>query len=117
MPRGSAEYRTRAAPPGPTPNSDLLHRGQERYAIFCVPCHGGAGYGDGVVVRRGFPAPPSFHDPSLKEITPARVVSVVTDGSGKMLSLAEQIPPRDRWAIAWYVKALQRSQDPAGGAP
>jgi mono/diheme cytochrome c family protein len=91
--------------------ADLLERGQERFNIFCRPCHGGLGNGDGVVVERGFPPPPSYHDPRLREAPLGHFFDVVTNGFGRMRSYAARIPPRDRWAIAAYVRALQLSQN------
>jgi len=86
----------------------LLDRGQDRYGIYCAVCHGQGGAGDGTVVGRGFPHPPSFHEPRLVAAPPGYVVDVITHGHGVMYSYADRIDPADRWAIAWYVKALQR---------
>jgi mono/diheme cytochrome c family protein len=97
-------------PPEPLMTRQVLVRGQERYDIFCAPCHGLAGYGDGMVVQRGFPAPPSFHTEPQLDLTAQRVVDVITHGTGQMLPMAERIPITDRWAIAAYLKALQLSQ-------
>jgi mono/diheme cytochrome c family protein len=88
----------------------LLQRGQERYAIFCSPCHGYAGYGDGTVVSRGFPAPPSYHSARLRGAPSRHFFDVITHGYGVMYSYAARVPPADRWAIAAYVRALQISQ-------
>jgi mono/diheme cytochrome c family protein len=109
-PRGTVEAMTRLAPPGPPPTMALLRQGREGYDAFCTPCHGRTGHGDGSVTRSGFPNPPSFHHDRLLEIEPARIVAVVSEGTGKMLPFAERIPPAERWAIAYYVKALQLSQ-------
>lgn len=98
-------------PPQPLMTAEVLARGQERYDIFCAPCHGFAGYGDGMVVARGFPAPPSFHDIDLSAL---RIVEVISEGTGRMLPMAERIPSSDRWAIAAYVKALELSQQAPG---
>jgi mono/diheme cytochrome c family protein len=92
----------------------LLDRGEERYGIYCTLCHGARGEGDGEIVRRGFPNPPSFHEPRLLAAPPAYVVEVITHGHGIMYSYADRVEPADRWAIAAYVKALQRV--PARGA-
>jgi mono/diheme cytochrome c family protein len=97
-------------PPEPLMTRQVLARGQERYDIFCAPCHGLAGYGDGMVVQRGFPPPPSFHTEPQLDLTAQRVVDVITHGTGQMLPMAERIPITDRWAIAAYLKALQLSQ-------
>jgi len=82
---------------------------------FCSPCHGARGAGDGVVVSRGFPPPPSYHQDRLRDAPPEHIVSVITNGTGTMYSYAERIPPEDRWAIAHYVKALQA--DATASAP
>ena len=95
-----------AAPPPIT--AALLDRGQARYGIYCAVCHGTRGDGDGEVVRRGFPQPPSLHEPRLVAAPPAYVVDVITHGHGVMYSYADRVEPADRWAIASYVKALQR---------
>lgn len=88
----------------------LLVRGQERYNIFCTPCHGAAGHGDGMIVQRGFPAPPSFHLDRLRQAPDGYYYDVITNGFGRMYSYASRIAPEDRWAIAAYVRALQLSQ-------
>jgi mono/diheme cytochrome c family protein len=85
----------------------LMARGQQRYEIFCVVCHGHDGRGDGAAVRRGFPRPPSFHEARLRERPPAHVVEVITNGIGDMYPFGGRIPPSDRWAIAHHVRALQ----------
>lgn len=88
----------------------LLNRGQERYGIFCSMCHGARGDGDGAVVRRGFPPPPSFHARRLVQASPAYMVEVITHGHGIMYSYADRVDPADRWAVAAYVKTLQRAR-------
>jgi len=88
----------------------LLERGAQRYAIFCVECHGADGYGRGVVVLRGFPAPPSFHDARSRAEPVGEVFAAISDGTGRMYGFADRITPPDRWAIVAYVLALQRSQ-------
>lgn len=97
--------------PRETPLSrDLLLRGRERYDIFCSPCHDASGTGRGMVVRRGFKQPPSYHIDRLRQLPVGYFVDVMTNGFGAMSSYASQIPPADRWAIAAYVRALQASQ-------
>ena len=98
--------------PEPLMTREVMTRGQMRYEIFCTPCHGFAGDGDGMVVQRGFPAPPSFHARARRDMAPERIVSAITNGFGRMLPMAERIPPADRWAIAAYVKALQLARQP-----
>lgn len=91
-------------------NRDLLARGRERYNIFCTPCHGLAGSGDGIVVERGFSRPPSYHSDRLRGVADGQIFDVITNGLGAMPSLRDRIPVRDRWAIVSYVRALQLSQ-------
>jgi hypothetical protein len=92
-------------------NASLMLRGQERYNVFCSPCHGRTGIGDGIVVRRGYRAPPSFHDPRLRQAPPGYIFDVISNGFGAMPDYAAQVPVTDRWAIAAYLKALQFSQN------
>jgi len=91
--------------------SEVLNRGRERYNIFCSPCHGMSGYGNGMVVQRGFRQPPSFHIDRLRELPVGRFFSVITNGYGSMYDYASRISPRDRWAIIAYLRALQLSQN------
>jgi len=100
----------RALTERPAMTADLLARGQERFQIFCVPCHDAAGHGRGEIARRAFPNPPSFHSPELRTAPAAHFVAVITEGYGVMYSYADRVPPADRWAIAAYIRALQLSQ-------
>lgn len=88
----------------------LLRRGETVYEINCVPCHGAVGYGHGMVVQRGFPEPPSYHSTRLRQVAPSYIFHVITEGYGVMYSYADRVAPRDRWAVAAYIKALQLSQ-------
>jgi len=88
----------------------LLDRGQERFDIFCSPCHGRVGNGDGMIVRRGFRPPPSYHIDRLRQAPIGHFFDVMTNGFGAMPSYAAQVPLYDRWAIAAYIRALQLSQ-------
>lgn len=90
---------------------ELLKRGQERYKIFCTPCHGIQGDGNGMVSMRGMKHPPSFQDPRLRQVPTGYIYDVITNGFGAMLSYSSQIPPSDRWAIIAYVRALQLSRN------
>jgi mono/diheme cytochrome c family protein len=89
----------------------LLRRGQERYTIYCEPCHSPLGDGDGMIARRGFPHPPSYHIPRLRQAPDRLFYDVMTNGYGVMYSYADRVSPEDRWAIVAYIRALQRSQD------
>jgi mono/diheme cytochrome c family protein len=96
----------------------VLERGQDRYRIFCTPCHGELGDGRGMIVRRGFNAPPSFHGDELRKQPVGHYFDVMTRGHGTMYSYASRIGARDRWQIAAYIRALQLSQHaPAGELP
>ena len=91
---------------------ELVDRGQSRYNIYCIVCHGPVGNGDGMVVRRGFPAPPTYHDDRLRSAPVGHFFDVISNGWGKMNSYSAQIQPADRWAIIAYIRALQVSQNP-----
>ena len=88
----------------------LLERGRERYDIYCAPCHSPLGDGDGIVARRGFPTPPTYHSERLRAATDRHFFDVISQGYGVMYPYADRIEPRDRWAIVAYVRALQLSQ-------
>jgi|SRR5208283_1741103 len=97
---------------------ELLERGKERYEIFCTPCHGLQGDGQGMVAMRGMKHPPSYHQERLRAEPNGYYFDVVTNGFGAMYGYASQIPPRDRWAIIAYVRALQLSRNaPVGELP
>lgn len=89
----------------------VLERGRERYGIHCAPCHGAAGDGDGMVVRRGMTRPPSYHLARLREAPPGYFFDVITNGFGAMYDLSDRITAEDRWAIAAYVRVLQAAQN------
>lgn len=90
---------------------ELLKRGQERYKIFCTPCHGIQGDGNGMVSMRGMKHPPSYHEARLQQVPAGYIYDVITNGFGGMLGYSAQIPPADRWAIIAYVRALQLSRN------
>jgi mono/diheme cytochrome c family protein len=103
-------------------DQQLLNRGQERYNIFCTPCHDGTGSGRGMVVQRGYRQPPSFHDERLRVADAGHYFDVMTNGFGAMPDYKAQIAAGDRWAIVAYIRALQLSQhatkaDVPGGDP
>jgi mono/diheme cytochrome c family protein len=93
---------------------EVIDRGQQRYNIYCIVCHGPTGAGDGMIVRRGFPQPPTYHDDRLRNAPVGHFFDVMTNGWGKMNSYAAQIPVADRWAIVAYIRTLQVSQNPNG---
>ena len=99
-----------AARTPPPVDAALVARGRERFDIFCAPCHGAAGDGDGIIVERGFPAPPSYHSARLLAAPAQHFFDVITQGYGVMYSYAARVPPQDRWAIVAYIRALQLSQ-------
>ena len=88
----------------------VLARGRERFDIYCSPCHGRTGLGDGMVVRRGFRRPPSFHQDRLRDAPVGHFFDVITNGFGAMPDYAAEVRPEDRWAIIAYVRTLQLSE-------
>lgn len=107
--RGDAE-RERDIRTKPTMTRELLARGQNRFQIYCTPCHGQTGEGNGMVVQRGMPHPTSYFDPRLLAADDQHFFDVITNGYGAMYSYASRVEPRDRWAIVAYIRALQRSR-------
>lgn len=91
---------------------ELIDRGQERYNIYCIVCHGPVGNGDGMIVRRGFSKPPTYHDDRLRNAPVGHFFDVITNGWGKMNGYAYSVQPADRWAIVAYIRALQVAQTP-----
>ena len=89
----------------------LLKRGQERFNIYCAPCHGRTGDGKGIVVKRGYLPPPNFHQDLMRNYPDGHIFDVITNGIRNMPSYKHMIPVKDRWAIVSYVRALQRSQN------
>jgi hypothetical protein len=96
--------------PFPIGANDIL-RGQERYNIYCSPCHDYTGSGRGMIVMRGFPPPPSYHIDRLRQAPLGHFFDVMTNGYGSMYSYASRITPEDRWRIAAYIRALQLSEN------
>jgi mono/diheme cytochrome c family protein len=90
--------------------ADTVKRGRERYQIFCSACHGMTGYGDGMIVRRGFRQAASFHEDRLRQAPVGHFFDAITNGWGAMPSYSAQVPVQDRWAIIAYIRALQLSQ-------
>ena len=89
---------------------ELLQRGQERFTIWCAPCHGLAGYGDGPVAQRGYPSPPSYHTERLRKAPDSHLLNVIRHGLGKMPPYGRHVPEADQRAIVAYIRALQLSQ-------
>jgi mono/diheme cytochrome c family protein len=101
-----------AAFPSPV-TREQIDRGHERYDIYCAVCHGLTGDGDGIIVQRGFPQPPSFNTAALRNAPIGHFYDVITNGYGVMYPYASRVAPADRWAIAAYIRALQLSQHAA----
>lgn len=103
----------------PTVNAALVTEGRRTYDTFCSPCHGFTGAGDGMIVRHGFPKPPSYHSPSLRAASAEHLVDVIAHGYGAMYAYGDRVDPRQRWAVAAYIRALQlaaAAPSPALGA-
>jgi mono/diheme cytochrome c family protein len=102
--------RERAVTDKPALTAALLERGGERFGIFCAPCHGAGGDGNGIIVQRGMPRPTSYHDDRLRAADDQHFFDVITNGYGAMYSYASRVPAADRWAIVAYIRALQLSR-------
>ena len=98
-------------PPAVKVNEKLLQRGEDRYRIFCTPCHGLQGNGEGMIAARGMKHPPSYHIDRLRQAPNGYFYDVMTNGFGAMYSYSERITPADRWAIIAYIRALQLSRN------
>jgi mono/diheme cytochrome c family protein len=122
LPYGSALHWPITRPPHVVARSDLLHppgppaltmallqRGQQRFDIYCAPCHGRLGDGSGIIAQRGFPHPPSYHIDRLRNAPSQHFYDVITHGYGVMYPYADRVDPADRWAIVAYIRALQAS--------
>jgi mono/diheme cytochrome c family protein len=94
----------------PAVSAELLTRGRQQYEVFCTPCHDRVGTGDGIVVQRGFPKPPSLHEDRLRTADDQHLFDVISAGFGTMYAFSDRVAPRDRWAIVAYLRALQFSQ-------
>ena len=108
-PAGTVAREDVEAPPPPVTEA-LLERGRQRFDIYCAPCHGRTGEGNGMVVQRGFRKPPSYHEDRLRNAPVGYFFDVMTHGFGAMQDYSAQVPVADRWAIAAYIRALQLSQ-------
>jgi mono/diheme cytochrome c family protein len=107
--RGDLE-REKAVAEKPPLNAALLARGRQQFDIFCSPCHARTGDGNGMIVQRGMPHPPSLHIDRLRAVEDQHFFDVITNGYGVMYSYGSRVPPADRWAITAYIRALQLSQ-------
>jgi mono/diheme cytochrome c family protein len=105
-----AQAREAARHDRPPLTAELLARGRQRFGIFCSPCHGVSGDGNGIIVQRGMPHPTSYHDERLRAADDQHFFDVISNGYGAMYSYASRVPPRDRWAIVAYIRALQLSR-------
>lgn len=92
-----------------TVDAKLMERGQDRYTIYCAPCHGAIGDGNGITKQYGMGATPSYHDDRLRKVADGEIFNVITHGKGNMLSYADKLSAEDRWAVVAYVRALQRA--------
>lgn len=106
QPAGIVEFNQKPEAP-PELTLALLRRGQERFRIYCTPCHSELGDGHGMIVQRGFPSPPDYTIPRLLKAGVEHFYDVITNGHGAMYSFANRVQPSDRWAIAAYIRALQ----------
>jgi mono/diheme cytochrome c family protein len=115
----TATARDAASATSPPVTRALLLRGRERFGIFCAPCHGLDGRGNGVVPSRGFPHPPNLLVPAIREIADRKIFDVITSGYGIMYAYGDRVPPKDRWAIVNWIRVLQAAQpvEQAVGAP
>jgi mono/diheme cytochrome c family protein len=86
-----------------------MERGQDRFTIYCAPCHGAVGDGNGITKQYGMGATPTFHDVRLRNMAEGELFNTITNGKGNMLSYADKLPADDRWAVIAYVRALQRA--------
>jgi mono/diheme cytochrome c family protein len=111
LPPAGTVARDDAPAPMPAVTPALLARGQQRFNIYCAPCHDRVGNGNGMIVQRGFPRPPSYHIDHLRQAPSQHFYDVITNGFGAMYSYAARVTPADRWAIVAYIRALQASQD------
>jgi mono/diheme cytochrome c family protein len=112
LPAGTVPRGAILSTQGPPPVTlAMIERGQQRYNVFCSPCHDRVGNGRGMIVLRGFKQPPSFHEARLRGMPAEYFVQVMTEGYGVMPAYAEEVSLQDRWAIAAYMRALQYSQN------
>jgi mono/diheme cytochrome c family protein len=109
--RAHAEQHGQEGDAAERPQGREQARGRERFGIYCTPCHAYDGSGNGVVPARGFPHPPDFRSARLKAAPASHFYDVMTNGYGVMYPYADRVPPRDRWAIAAYIRVLQQAPE------
>ena len=97
-------------PAGLTVDLDFIQRGRHHYQIYCVPCHGAMGDGNGITKRYGMGATPTYHDPRIRSMPDGEIFNTITNGKNTMMPYADKLAPDDRWAVIAYVRALQRAQ-------
>jgi mono/diheme cytochrome c family protein len=100
----------RGFPPTLTVDMKLLERGRDRFAIYCLPCHGAVGDGNGITKKYGMGAVPTYHDDRLRQLAEGEIFNTITNGKGQMNPYADKLLAQDRWAVIAYVRALQRAQ-------
>lgn len=91
--------------------AEVIERGRTEFDSYCTPCHGNAGYGNGILSQEGFPPPASFHDPEIREKPVGHYFDVITNGQNAMYSYASRVSAEERWAVIAYIRVLQRSQN------
>lgn len=91
-------------------DAKLLERGQQKFTIYCAPCHGAIGDGNGITKQYGMGATPTYHDDRLRKMPEGEIFNTITRGKNTMMSYADKLEPADRWAVVAYVRALQRAQ-------
>lgn len=106
-PAGTVPFGAAASTTRPAWSKSLILRGRDRFNIYCAPCHGFTGQGDGFIVRRGFPAPPSYHEARLRTADDEHFYNVISEGYGIMFDYAEALEPADRWAVVAWIRTLQ----------
>jgi mono/diheme cytochrome c family protein len=111
LPQGGIELTAaKGFPPSLVLDAKFLQRGRERFTIYCAPCHGAVGDGNGVTKRYGMGATPTYHDDRLRQMPEGEIFATITNGKGNMNPYADKLSPTDRWAVIAYVRALQRAQ-------
>lgn len=100
----------RGFPTGVVVDAKLMAHGRERYGIYCQPCHGALGDGNGITKQYGMGATPTYHDDRLRQIAEGEIFNTITQGKGNMMPYADKLLPEERWAVILYVRALQRAQ-------